>query len=468
MSGTCVVLAVLVLLVGAVPFVKGRLKDPLNVLYPVVGYMCLGVAVRGIALQSGWVPDRFSVATTTNRPTAPYLLTLLGLCSLYVGYYPARRASRRHRPGLGRWQGTRLPGGTWAAYSAACAAVGLMAWYVFYERFHFALPYGPSRVGMEASRSGVYYLTMLAHFPTVGAALSILVQDAVLRWSALCLNLVAVTLWIVILGAKALAVELMVLLAATAHYNLRSVSRRQLLIGGALAFALLSTLFQYRAYGFDTSRWWQPTRYDGSVLAAFFAPLVERSYHWDAIAAIVDAIADGRSTLSWGATLKDILIFWIPRRLWPEKPVGFGYVLGPEFLDPSGRLGAYTPSLLGDLFLNFHVLGVAIGMYCYGRVLRAAYERLARQGDAVLSVMYGVILVRATHMIEEGVATHLEFTLSTLLPLVPPLLARRLWARRSFRLSSVRRASGVVSAATPMRGSEGRLVGPVSKELRAR
>ncbi|MHB9288017.1 O-antigen polymerase [Halobacteriales archaeon Cl-PHB] len=76
---------------------------------------------------------------------------------------------------------------------------------------------------------------------------------------------------------------------------------------------------------------------------------------------------------SYGITLFKWVVFPIPRSLWPGKPTNLGQVLGTEVY---GRPNGTPPTLLGELYLNYDLLGVLIGMVIVGVCFRMLYLNL--------------------------------------------------------------------------------------------
>jgi oligosaccharide repeat unit polymerase len=83
-----------------------------------------------------------------------------------------------------------------------------------------------------------------------------------------------------------------------------------------------------------------------------------------------------------GQTLMVTLLGFIPRAVWPEKPVGIGkeltrYVVGPFYEETEGFSVAVT--LPGDFYLNFGWFGVILGGFSLGLACRAI-KRYATRG----------------------------------------------------------------------------------------
>jgi len=88
-----------------------------------------------------------------------------------------------------------------------------------------------------------------------------------------------------------------------------------------------------------------------------------------------------------GQTLQYLAFAFVPRMLWPEKPViakgqWFAFQIGQAFEDPEG---GYTNSVNmtvpGELYLNFGWVGVVIGCFAFGSLLAVLWSRTAFWSD---------------------------------------------------------------------------------------
>lgn len=100
-----------------------------------------------------------------------------------------------------------------------------------------------------------------------------------------------------------------------------------------------------------------------------------------------------RMEFEHGTTLLTWLVFPIPRSIWSDKPMNLGQVLGEEIYEQGvGVVGAGTPPPVpAELYLNFWIPGLVVGMYVLGVVVRAGYVYL-RPSDGPLShvLLYAV------------------------------------------------------------------------------
>jgi oligosaccharide repeat unit polymerase len=104
--------------------------------------------------------------------------------------------------------------------------------------------------------------------------------------------------------------------------------------------------------------------------------------------------------LDWGGTIfEDICYTYIPRAIWPDKPLDFGFVRAQNvvFWDywQMSRATTYPIGVLGELFFNFGYAGIFIGMLFLGALLNRMWEcskELSSPYPAIFSVFLASFL----------------------------------------------------------------------------
>jgi hypothetical protein len=106
---------------------------------------------------------------------------------------------------------------------------------------------------------------------------------------------------------------------------------------------------------------------------------------------------------AWGETLfLPLLYMSVPRFLWPEKPY---FAMGRQFaetfrvvhvLDQETRVSVTVP---GELYWNFDLPGVVLGMALWGLAMRFLYRRYAEAAglDPVRRAIHVVLLIQFVH-----------------------------------------------------------------------
>ena len=85
-----------------------------------------------------------------------------------------------------------------------------------------------------------------------------------------------------------------------------------------------------------------------------------------------------------------ILVRPIPRVFWPDKPVDPGFDL-PTAVGVEGV--SYSYSIIGELYMSFGLIGVAIGGWFYGRLCAMARGLVSRSNKLAALVMYSVVMM---------------------------------------------------------------------------
>jgi hypothetical protein len=94
--------------------------------------------------------------------------------------------------------------------------------------------------------------------------------------------------------------------------------------------------------------------------------------------------------------LRDLQAALIPRPFWPDKPIisNFGLWFSRLYLD-SPYVTWSGPSMFGDLYRNFGIVGVPIGMLFLGFCLRILYECTIMRGISgpLVPMLYTFLLM---------------------------------------------------------------------------
>lgn len=140
---------------------------------------------------------------------------------------------------------------------------------------------------------------------------------------------------------------------------------------------------------------------------ALFRAVGRRLHDLDSLALIMLKVPESRPH-TYGSELLVVAVAWIPRALWPEKPVvSLGRVFREEFV-----AGLYPPgtsvsvSLVGEFYWDFGVVGVLLGMLAVGALWRVGYEYLVRErGNASKALATGILFTGFFMPVEQAVVS---------------------------------------------------------------
>lgn len=101
-----------------------------------------------------------------------------------------------------------------------------------------------------------------------------------------------------------------------------------------------------------------------------------------------------------GATLKYMAFVFVPRFIWPNKPVvaeggWFAWRIGQALIKPNGNYSnSINMTIAGELFLNFGPWGAVVGCFAYGAVFAAFWSttHFWRSSRNALGSAYGCYL----------------------------------------------------------------------------
>lgn len=412
------------------PFVDGfrRGFDAFDVLPLFTLYYALSLLLRGTGLltfvDSPYLRELGDARTERYRELVgwAFFVSASGMMAVYAGFHS--RLGRRWGVVLAagvplltaRWSGRRL-----LPVVLGLVTIGLAA---ATTRVHGPAGFltaasNPMKMGTEEA-IGYWWLIAATEFAIVGYhvyMISLLLRGDrrfVVRYLILGVAL-AVPLYLVS-SSKFVLLRIFLLPWLYRHFIVRPLPIWRVMVSFAAFGALFPFFYAYRALGLmrlDAIGQYMD-RVDNPLLLMF-----NRSYGTDSLMLILHRTGE-TLPFQWGHSLLDLFTFWIPRLLWPGKPVSFGLAFPAAYM-PDMHWGTMTYascSLPGELYLNFHVPGVLVGSALLGVAMRVSYS-LARSGPGGL-LLYGYAFITAMHLVEGCIASQLETAITHL---VPALLA---------------------------------------------
>lgn len=175
------------------------------------------------------------------------------------------------------------------------------------------------------------------------------------------------------LGERGPLAFLIMSLLVCYHYVRKRVKFLSILI---LIVFLISFLVVYGQYRDFTQQGFQIKK------AGFKLKIgIEATYHYfmnnfDQLNHFKDIIkyVPDRLSYQYGKTYLNFLVKPIPSFIWEGKPQGAGRVVTQNLYPKAHALQVtIAPSILGELYLNFHLMGILSGMFLFGIICRALY-----------------------------------------------------------------------------------------------
>jgi len=178
-----------------------------------------------------------------------------------------------------------------------------------------------------------------------------------------------------------------IMVAVVAFYYLKNSIRFRHLIYLLPFILLVFPVFNtYRNYSFDDQV--QVVPEDQVSVSGLIKHGMSRFYGIDSLTLV---IRDTPTVMDYqfGETILPLFVAWIPRQLWEDKPViSFGKVFAEtymvEFFADTGT--SASPTVLGEAYLNWHLLGVLLVALLSGVVIRSTYVWLIKLNFGAPSV----------------------------------------------------------------------------------
>lgn len=162
-----------------------------------------------------------------------------------------------------------------------------------------------------------------------------------------------------------------------------------------IAIVLFILVFVMPYLSFYRNQYFQ--EYSGEIVSFIF----DRSFGRIDQSQQISKVFKAASFLN-GESLKNLLVSaGPPKFIWKDKPVGantssneIGRRLG--IFHPDDFKSALAPTIVGELFLNFGLAGIVLGMIFFGLFVRFIFDLLIRGSNSSLSgvMMYGILWIQ--------------------------------------------------------------------------
>lgn len=420
---------ILFILVGLFPFARAWIKrdfDAFEIINIFILYMILGIGIRGlVGIYCGttfWFFDPASEGFDITRLKV-FTYSTIALLSLYIGYYS----------GLGnRWINVmpRLNFDWQRTRAFICLVIFLLIsgtsvvlFIIKFGSWEGMESFGrqPGQYQGQVMVGGMTHITAFMRFFWVVFFVSCIYlfskNKTIWVYIIFLLCLFGISFAFINFGGKATFLMAVLGYVIARHYLKRMISAKIFFVLIIIIFILSPFLWHIRAYGIY--RW--DILKDTYISAIsdpmeFVNPLLRRSYSFDSFALFIEATDSGKD-FELGSTMTDLFYFFIPRAWWPGKPLPFTVTFLPKYANMYSP-GSMAPSLPGELYMNFHVIGVILGFLLLGVLMKICYKGLIRRNFNKSSLLVYIPVVLTTPLLFEGGINKIEEYMLTLFPVI--------------------------------------------------
>lgn len=444
---TCFLVLVL-LVVTLIPVfigVTSKSLDVFELIYPISAFYFLYFGVRTLYILGS--PADFHLMYWGSPPTIDFNVinltlgyTIIGFVFLLIGYYSfIPKIMGRSLPRL-RLLKSSLQGRGIVKKIYLIYAVGILFRLVLLFRGLglFILPEG-------ADLTFLNIMQLLSRFTIFGYALysTWLFSSSKITKRKLIPWLVMLTIevgWAFLSGWKGAFIPLIGIPLIAYHYLRQRLSIRRILLPATvgiliLIFVIFPVITEYRVIIWkegsvvsvgeflshmgivhDKLRGYSRSEFQQISLR----PFMNRMVGLDSFSMILMKTPEAVD-FQMGGTLRYFFIAWIPRVLWEEKPlIDTGRWFAENFFNqPPGISNSMAIMNIGELYLNFHVLGIILGMFFLGIIYKIAYLYFVKYSKAsAISVLLYIFVFFGLINIEGSITTILVSLLHTLFLLI--------------------------------------------------
>jgi oligosaccharide repeat unit polymerase len=359
----------------------------------------------------------------TDAFSLSILYALIGSAMFYIGYYTKFGvAISKLIPSLGtNWSRFRLKMAV-ILLSVTCIALLLFFMYVVTGKgilFHLT---HSLQIAHEYLKIGAFWVN--GAIGLISSAFFLLYAYSInpnrkINKIVLALFFVMAIGISLIQGVRAPIIVLLAGIIILRHYCLGKVIKiKHLIIGIPVLFGLLTVLNYFRLYGQEMFMHLSIESLPMDVYTTILVGLEP----FKTLMTIIESVPE-KVGFQYGLYYLYLAIAWIPRALWPDKPiVGVEWFITETIYghDPS-MTSAQTPTLIGDLYLNLHIPAIIIGMFVWGVFWKMVYSYLLiHKKNAGIVLIYAILLTSGINTIRGSFS---GFVITTLMAVLPVMIA---------------------------------------------
>ncbi len=395
------------------------IRKPIDVFEPVysfVGFWFFLFVVKPIFLISTSHP-----LAETNAFSLAIFYALVGLVMFYIGYYAKLGTIiSRYIPSLGtNWSRPRL---NLVVIILSTICISLLLFFVYGitgKGILFHLTHS-LQVAHEYLKKGTFWvngaigLISTGFFILYAYSISAKKRVSTIILSIFFLMAIGISLF---QGVRAPIIVLLAVPIILRHYFMgREIKVKHLIIGIPILFITLTILNYFRIYGGDI---FARLSFEHLYIHVY-STIATGLTPFNTLVRIIEFVPE-KVGFQYGLYYLYLSIAWIPRALWPDKPIVSVEWLITETIYGHNPLvdPTRTPTLIGDLYLNLYIPAIIIGMFIWGIFWKMVYSYLLiHKKNAGIVLIYAILLLSGINMIRGSFSAFVLTILMAVLPVV--------------------------------------------------
>jgi len=382
-----------------------------------------------------------------SDPVVSFVITALMVGTFIVVFSLGRRLAKYHNPGKRSLASDKVVVivkklGRLRIIVWTLLIIGAISWFFYFQHMGGIVYFLKNLQNKTQLQSGLGYLLLLSSSLQIGALIAV-TCDAnnvpVMKRSLLWVTVSVALILIMSLGGRSRVLMFLVVILFIFKLTGRHISAIKwgvILVVGVV-FLFLAGRIRTLGYGGDEIFDYEAITEVVNVETEMSQYQIITDYgHFERIGLIYEYVPS-KLPFQYGATIVSVALFPLPRSFFPDKPIGSGPLLANAFNPGSwdlerGWVSGVTPTIIGELYLNFWWPGVIIGGLILGWIASKAFSAIKRNRTIWAQMIYSLYLVYfvMAGVLGEFYGTVIAFTI---------FLSLVLGARMAFRLGNNRR-----------------------------
>ena len=380
-------------LAGIIPLIYERIyKGRVDIFSPLAVFTFFYLLLFGVRAVDLIAFNKDAVMNEERFYTLAILFAIVGLHSFHVGYFSKIGASlfKKGMKAEKVWEVSRLKIILiWFSVISVLSFLLIVklsgGFYSYFGNIRNAM------VNVTTGKTIVFMMVLLVQIPLIIWFCYLLKNNS--NKTLFIIYLLFASLLLISLGERGHFITLIISLVICWHYIKKRIRFVQVF---TLSFLLITFLIIYGKYRDFTEQDLKIKR-QGFVLKLS----LKQGYryfvgHFDQVRYFKDVVKSVPDELNfqYGKTLANLLLKPIPSLVWKEKPQGAGRVITKSIYPKANSLGVtVAPSILAELYLNFHIIGIILGMLIFGIISKALYKILLdNPGNNNIIVVYAICM----------------------------------------------------------------------------
>jgi len=205
------------------------------------------------------------------------------------------------------------------------------------------------------------------------------------------------------------------------HYHVKNIKVYKMIAAGSMFTLLFSSMSLLRS-----GRLLDYTRLGiRGIFDSLEQSFLEGSYMFDIVTfeKILSKVP-AEVPYQYGKTLLTWTVMPVPRSIWPDKPINLGQFIGANIYNQGIGIvgGGVPPPFPSELFLNFGVLGIPIGMFFFGMLIKCIYSLTDYRYKNITKILiYSSSLIALVAIFNGGLSAPIVGFLKFILPILGAL-----------------------------------------------